>query len=49
MEAGHEKERYVVGHAIAVRAGGDFITVNLQDIYKLAEKKWGKKPSLAEY
>jgi hypothetical protein len=38
MEAGAEKLRYIVGHAVAINGAGETRTVNLNDIYELARE-----------
>jgi len=49
MEAGAEKKRYITGHATAVDSKGEIVAVSIYDIYELAEKKFGKRPTPAEY
>ena len=49
MEVGAEKLRYCNGYAIAVHSNGEYETLNLDRIYGLAEQRWGKRPSPAEY
>ena len=49
MEAGAEKQRYIGGWAIAVHSDGRVVSINLNDIYGLAEKEFGKRPTPAEY
>lgn len=49
MTAGYEKLRYVVGEAYAVDHKGDVVGVALTDIYDLAAKQFGVRPSVAEY
>lgn len=39
MEAGHEKARYVSGHAFAVRKGDEILTLSIGDSYNMA-KAW---------
>lgn len=48
METGHEKLRYLVGHAIAVNHKGEYESLNIDSIYELAEKRFGIKPTQAE-
>ena len=48
-EAGYEGERYVSGQSLAYNANGEYIEVNLSDIYDLAKAKWGIEPTRAEY
>ncbi len=38
MEAGAEKLRYITGYAIAINNKGQYREINLDDIYKKAEK-----------
>jgi hypothetical protein len=53
MEAGHEKARYVCGHAIAVikEHDGDvgYMSMRLSDIYRKVREEWGITPNAAEY
>jgi len=49
MESGHEKLRYVCGHALAVNHEGEVLHVSLDDIYDKAFEAWGIKPSEASY
>lgn len=49
MDCGAEKCRYIAGSAFAINSEGKHVSVNLWDIYKLAEKKLGSKPTPAEY
>jgi hypothetical protein len=49
MEAGAEKCRYISGWATAVNDKGERVDISLMDIYDWAEKKFGKKPTFAEY
>jgi len=48
MTAGAEKHRYVQGIAIAVNSKGEIIQLDMNDIYKKAEKL-GKNITHAEY
>lgn len=48
LEAGAEKLRYLVGHAVAINSAGQTVTVNLQDIYEKAEQL-GANITRAEY
>jgi hypothetical protein len=48
MECGAEKLRYVSGWAVAINSKGERETVDLQDIYKRAEKL-GKHMTRCEY
>lgn len=49
MEAGSEKLRYLNGYAGAVNAAGEVVEINLDQIYELAQKTFGIKPTLAQY
>ena len=49
MEVGAEKVRYLSGWAAAVNHEGVVEYINLDSIYELAEKRFGIKPTLAEY
>jgi hypothetical protein len=51
METGHENLRYVIGEAIAVNAGGETVTVSLNDIYRQAEEELapGANITMAQY
>lgn len=49
MESGHEKMRYVTGNAVAFNSKGEFVQVNLNDIYALAKQKFGVAPTACEY
>lgn len=49
MGSGAEKLRYVSGWARAVNHRGDEVSVNLADIYNLAHKKFGVRPTEASY
>jgi len=42
-EIGYEKMRYLTGNTVAVDHAGESITVNLNDIYTLAKKRWGEQ------
>ena len=48
MNIGHEKQRYLVGYAVAVNSHGNHQTVNLDDIY-VAAKELGEHITRAEY
>jgi len=48
MEAGHEKLRYVCGHAIAVNAKGETVAIHLSDIYDKA-RHLGENLTFCEY
>ena len=41
MEAGREADRYAYGHAVAYSWEGEFVTVNLDDIYQRASAAFG--------
>ena len=47
--AGSEKLRYITGYAVAVNHEGKTVEINIDDIYRLAEKAFGSEPSLAQY
>lgn len=47
--AGHEKLRFVGGFATAVNHEGRAVSISTNDIYSLAEKAFGVRPSAAEY
>lgn len=50
MESGHEKLRYIIGWAEAINHRGKRVSVNLQDIFKLARKaRLGKEITDCEY
>jgi hypothetical protein len=52
MEAGAEKLRYVIGHAVAVNNKGEYRIINLSDIYDIAKKELTENPeavTVAEY
>lgn len=49
MEAGAEKLRYISGWAVAVNHEGKTVMVSLSNIYDLAEKAFGVKPTDASY
>lgn len=46
---GSEKYCYLSGFATAMNNKGESVNINLGEIYDLAEKKFGIKPTLAEY
>jgi hypothetical protein len=46
---GSEKLRYLVGVAQAVNSEGDFLEINIDDIYDLVREKWGVNPTVCEY
>lgn len=41
QEVGAEKLRYLVGYSVAVNSKGETITVNINDIYKIAQEELG--------
>lgn len=49
MEVGEERLSYIMGYADAYNSKGECVTVNLNQIYDLAFKKFGIKPGRAEY
>lgn len=49
QEAGHEKLRYVTGYALAINAAGEVLHISINDIYALAQREWGHKPTEAHY
>jgi len=49
VEAGSEKSRYVVGHAVAINSSGEVLVVSLDDIYDKVKKEWGIETTHAEY
>ena len=49
MCSGAEKLRYVTGEATAFDHTGKIVRVSINDIYALAEKAFGVKPTKAEY
>jgi hypothetical protein len=49
VEAGHEKLRYITGHAIAYNAKGESVGLSLLEIYGRAEEAFGLKTTAAEY
>ena len=46
---GSEKMRYLIGFAYAFNNKGKMVSVSIDDIYRLAEKKFGVKPGYATY
>jgi hypothetical protein len=48
-ECGAEKLRYLTGWATAVNAAGETLHVSIDDIYALAEERWNRAPTLAQY
>ena len=49
MEIGHEKMRYLSGWAVAFNDRGDRVQLSLDDIYDLALRAFGTKPTEASY
>ena len=49
MEAGAEKLRYISGWAVAVNHKGEEVSISLYNIYDLAEKTFGVRPTDASY
>ncbi|MDP3419508.1 MAG: hypothetical protein U0989_17775 [Azonexus sp.] len=49
MESGAEKLRYIAGWALAVNWKGETEHLNLDQIYDLAEKRFGIRPGDASY
>ena len=49
VSSGHEKLRYVIGTSIAFNNKGETVSVNTDDIYKLANEKFQIHPTIAEY
>lgn len=52
MEAGAEKQRYVIGCAVAVNSKGECRTIHLHDIYDIAKAELTDNPTkvtVAEY
>ena len=49
MEVGAEKMRYLVGYAQAVDSDGQVETISLDDIYMIAEERFGVAPTQATY
>jgi hypothetical protein len=41
QEVGAEKLRYLVGYSVAVNSKGETITVNINDIYRIAQEELG--------
>jgi hypothetical protein len=48
MEAGAEKQRYIIGYAIAVHANGKTAMLRLSNIYDLARKEFGEDIEMTE-
>ena len=48
MEAGAEKARYVTGFTLAIHSSGERITINLNDIYELAQTTFGDEAQITE-
>lgn len=49
VENGQEKMRYLTGYAAAVNHLGELVEININQIYDLAEAKFGTRPNRAEY
>jgi hypothetical protein len=49
MAVGQEGERYVSGHALAVKWDGEILDVHLSDIYDKVKHTWRIVPSEAAY
>ena len=49
MVAGAEKLRYVDGYAFAINKQGEMVDIHLNEIYALAEKKFGTAVAPAAY
>jgi len=49
LEIGYEKLRYLIGYAVAVNHLGEYVSVDLNDIYSKAKDHFGVSPTLAEY
>lgn len=49
MQAGAEKLRYISGYSQAFNNTGECVQVSLDDIYALAQTKFGVQPSDASY
>lgn len=49
MEAGAEKWRYITGQAIAYNHQGEYVSVELSDIYARARVRFGGNPTKARY
>lgn len=49
VEAGAEKLRYITGDAVAVNSQGERVALSLGDIYQMAERAFGRRPSEAAY
>jgi len=49
VSAGHERQRYVSAYAMAFDSTGECVGVNINNIYELAKKKFGKDVTKAEY
>jgi hypothetical protein len=46
--SGHEKLRYITGYAIAIDNTGKSVSVNIDNIYDLAKKKFGKEAEITQ-
>jgi len=49
MGSGAEKLRYLDGWAVAIDNKGETVSISLYDIYEMAEKKFGVKPTFCEF
>jgi hypothetical protein len=49
MEAGSEKQRYISAWSEAINHKGERVSINIDEIYALAERELGVKPTTAEY
>lgn len=51
VHTGHEKLRYLSARAFAINAAAQILTVDIDDIYELAEARFGNTPAIsrAEY
>ena len=49
MESGRESVRYVTGNSLAINSTGDCVGICLEEIYELAEQKFGKGISKCEF
>ena len=49
MTSGHQKARFVTGYACAINNKKEEIELGLDDIYEMAQKKFGVTPTRAEY
>lgn len=49
QEIGYEKLRYLVGYSVMVDSEGNFESIGIDDIYKLARSKKDKKHTKCQY